>query len=92
MTPDRAETIALLALGWLAGHDELAPVFLGSTGASAEDLRARASDPAFQASVLEFLTMDDAWVIAFCEAAGLDYTEPLQARYALPGAGQVHWT
>ena len=92
MTPDRAQTIALQALGWLAGNDELAPVFLGSTGGSVEDMRARATDPDFQASVLEFLTMDDAWVMAFCDDAGLAYDQPLRARYALPGAEQVHWT
>lgn len=92
MTPDQAQIIALQALGWLAENEELGPIFLGSTGASAADLTAQANDPAFQASVLEFLTMDDAWVVAFCDSAGLDYAAPLQARYALPGAGQVHWT
>jgi len=92
MSPERAETIALQALGWIAANDELAPVFLGSTGASAEDLRSRAGDPAFLASVLEFLTMDDAWVTGFCDAADLPYEAPLLARYALPGAEQVHWT
>jgi len=92
MTPERAETIALLALGWLAGHDDLAPVFLGSSGAGAEDLRTRATDPQFLASVLDFITMDDAWVVAFCDASDLAYDQPLAARYALPGAEQVHWT
>lgn len=92
MTPDRAETIGLLALGWLAGHDELSPVFLGSSGAGAEDLRTRATDPQFLASVLDFITMDDAWVVAFCDANDLAYDQPLAARHALPGAEQVHWT
>ncbi len=92
MTPDRAETVALQALGWLAGNEELCPVFLGATGASPEDMRARAADPAFLGSVLEFVTMDDVWIIAFCDAAGLDYDVPLRARYALPGAAEVHWT
>lgn len=92
MTPEFAETLALKALAWLATHDELAPVFMGASGVSADDMRAGASDPAFLASVLEFVTMDDAWVIAFCDAHGLEYTAPLQARYALPGAEQVHWT
>ena len=92
MSPDRAETIGLLALGWLSGHEELGPVFLGASGASAEDLRNRATDPQFLASVLEFITMDDAWVVAFCDANDLAYDQPLAARYALPGAEQVHWT
>lgn len=92
MTPESAEILALQALGWLAGNEELCPVFLGASGATAEDLRARAGDPAFLASLLEFLTMDDAWVIAFCDAHGHPYDAPLRARYALPGAEQVHWT
>ena len=92
MNPDLAQTIALQALAWLVGNDELCPTFLGSTGSSVDDLRDRAADPEFQASVLEFLTMDDAWVMAFCDEAGLKYDQPLQARYALPGAEQIHWT
>ena len=92
MSPENAQIIALQALGWLAGNDELCPLFLGSTGGSIDDLRAHATDPAFQASVLEFLTMDDAWVIAFCDAHDLKYDVPLRARYAMPGAESVHWT
>ncbi|MEJ6401290.1 DUF3572 domain-containing protein [Yoonia sp. 2307UL14-13] len=92
MDSEAAQTIAYQALGWLAGNDELCPVFLGATGGSAEDMRAQAGDPAFLASVLEFITMDDAWVIAFCDSIGLEYDAPLRARYALPGAESVHWT
>jgi hypothetical protein len=36
--------------------------------------------------------MDDAWVIAFCDAHDMKYDQPLMARYALPGAEAVHWT
>ncbi|WP_072793701.1 DUF3572 domain-containing protein [Cognatishimia maritima] len=91
-SPEAAETLALNALSWLAGNDELMPVFMGSTGVSAADLRERAGDPAFLGSVLDFLTMDDKWVIAFCDHFGLDYSAPLQARQALPGGGEMHWT
>lgn len=92
MTPERAETIALQALGWLVGNDDLCPVFLGATGSSVDDLRTQAADPAFQASVLEFLTSDDAWVMQFCDHIDLPYDQPLRARYAIPGAEAVHWT
>lgn len=92
MRPEYAETIALQALGWLVGNDDLCPTFLGATGSSVDDLRERAMDPAFQASVLEFITMDDAWVIAFCDSINIAYDQPLMARYALPGAEAVHWT
>jgi len=92
MTQETAETIALQALAWLVGNDELLPVFLGASGASQDDLRARADDPEFLGSVLEFLTMDDTWVVAFCDAHQLPYETPLQARWALPGGAPVHWT
>lgn len=88
----QAERIAIQALGWLASHDDLMPVFLGATGSSAEDLRAQAGDPAFLLSVLDFLLMDDAWVIAFCDSEGLPYEMPMRAKQALPGGGEVHWT
>lgn len=92
MTPERAETIAISALVWLSGKDDLLPVFLGSSGANADDLKGQAENPAFLASVLEFITMDDAWVIEFCDECKLKYEDPLHARYALPGAEAVHWT
>ena len=92
MESNRAEMIALQALGWLAANDDLWPTFLGSTGAAAEDVRDRAAEPAFLASVLEFLTMNDEWVVAFCDTANIAYDTPLRARYALPGAEKVEWT
>lgn len=92
MTQDRAETVALQALAWLVSHDDLLPVFLGASGASEADLRSRAGDAEFLGSVLDFLTMDDAWVIAFCDTHSLSYETPMMARAALPGGAQVHWT
>jgi len=90
--PSNAEIIALRALEWLAGNDELFPVFLGATGASVNDLANSARDPEFLGSVLDFLVMDDAWVIAFCDDAGLAYEVPMQARAGLPGGANMHWT
>ncbi len=84
MQREAAETVGVQA--------ELLPVFLGSTGASLDDLRAGAGDPAFLGSVLDFLMMDDAWVVAFCDAAGIAYTVAMQARAALPGGAVTHWT
>ena len=92
MSPERAETIALQALGWLAANDELCPTFLVESGASLPDMLDRSSDTQFLGSVLEFRTMNDYWIIIFCDSAGLSYDMPLRARYALPGAEQVEWT
>lgn len=91
-TADAAETLALQALAWLVAQDEMLPVFLGASGASEQDVRARASDPEFLGSVLDFLMMDDAWVVAFCDAKSVPYEHPMLARAALPGGAQVHWT
>jgi hypothetical protein len=92
MKLERAETIALQALTWLIGHEELRPVFMGATGASEADLRERALEPAFQAAILRFLVMDDAWIIAFCDAHGLAYDQPMRALQAMPGAVSPDWT
>ncbi len=92
MKVDTAETLALRAMAWLVANDELLPVFMGATGIDRDDLRNRAGEAEFLASVLDFLTMDDAWVIAFCDAENLPYQAPMQARQALPGGAQVNWT
>lgn len=92
LSTDAAERVALQATAWLAGNDELLPVFMGATGADEAAFRAGLDQPEFQASVLDFLMMDDAWVMAFCDASGLPYDSLMQARAALPGGAQVHWT
>ena len=92
MNRDAAETVGLKALAWLVQNDELRPVFMGASGAAQEDLRNGAGDPHFLGSVLEFICMDDNWVVQFCDAHGLDYSTPMVARQALPGGEQVHWT
>ncbi|MEX0320216.1 MAG: DUF3572 domain-containing protein [Ruegeria sp.] len=92
ISADAAETLALRALTWLVGNDELLPVFLGSTGASEADLRVRAGESEFLASVLDFLMLDDAWVVAFCDAHSVPYDQPVQAQAMLAGAAGMHWT
>ncbi|WP_137701574.1 DUF3572 domain-containing protein [Marimonas lutisalis] len=92
MSQESAETIALQALAWLAANDDLLPVFLGSTGTVADELRDRAQDADFLGSILDFLLMDDAWVVAFCDTAGLSYDKPMLARAVLPGGKQMYWT
>ena len=92
MTPQKAEELALSALGWIAASDDLIEVFLGATGSSLDTVRAQAGDPAFLGSVLDFLLMDDAWVAGFCDANALDYRQPMMARQLLPGGDVPNWT
>ncbi|UWR27426.1 DUF3572 domain-containing protein [Sulfitobacter sp. S223] len=91
-TRNSAETIALQSLAWLVANEELLPVFLGASGVSEGDMRAAAQDPEFLGSVLDFILMDDAWVIECCDAQTLAYEQLAQARQSLPGGEQIHWT
>lgn len=92
LTRNNAETIALQVLGWLVGNETLLPVFLGATGASEEDMRGAVNDPEFLGSVLDFVLMDDAWIIECCDAQQVPYERIAEARQILPGGGQIHWT
>lgn len=87
-----AETRALGMLAWLLGQDELLPVFLGATGATEADLKARAGEPEFLASVVDFLMLDDAWVVDCAAALGWRPEEVMAVRAALPGGDLPNWT
>ena len=92
MDEKQAEIRALGVLGWLANNEELLSVFLDATGASESDLRARAGESEFLGSVLDFLMMNDTWVVEYCDGEGLPYDTPMRARQALPGGADVNWT
>ncbi len=92
MQQERAETLALQVLVWLVGHDDLLPVFLGSTGLGEDDLRARAGETELLTAVLDFLTMNDDWVNDCAAAIAIDPHDVLRARQALPGGEDIHWT
>ncbi|MEM6477412.1 MAG: DUF3572 domain-containing protein [Pseudomonadota bacterium] len=89
---EKAQSIAIEVFTWLLGNDELLGIFMGASGASIDDLRARAAEPEFLGSVLDFVLMDDAWVVAVADAHGWAYTDLMAARAGLPGGGEVHWT
>lgn len=91
-TRESAEVLGLKVLGWMAGNDDLLPVFQGATGASESDIRAGAGDAAFLGALLDFVMMDDAWVVQCCDSVGLSYDSLFQARQSLPGGEQVNWT
>ena len=62
------------------GHDELRGVFMGAAGLSEDDMRNSTADPEFLGAVLDFICMDDAWVVEFCDMAGAAATDPMAAR------------
>ena len=87
-----AQTYALTALGWLSGQDDLLGNFLGFTGSNLESIKENVEEAGYLVSVLDFLMMDDRWVLNCCASTGLDPTEMRLARLALPGGAEVHWT
>ena len=91
MNAERAETIALQALAWIAADEELLPQLAGATGAGLEDAGNRVQDPAFLAGILEFLCMEDRWIQRFCDEQGLPYDAPMKALMALPGQQRDEW-
>lgn len=92
MQQELAQIIALQALTWIATQEDLLLAFLSATGASASDLSVLAADAVFQGAVLDFLLSDDSQVVAFCDAKGLRYADPMAARLALPGGAETNWT
>ena len=71
MTPNRAETIGLEALTFLAGLPERLDTFLLVSGMDAATLRASAAEYEVLRAVLDFLLADDGLVTAFCDQHAL---------------------
>lgn len=97
MTPERAEEIAIAALAWLMADDDLLPVFLAASGASAQDLRAQllaegGPDKGFLESVLDVILMRDDTVLACCAALELAPDQVQIAHAVVSGRARMHWT
>jgi hypothetical protein len=87
-----AQVLAAQVLGWLAGEDELWDVFVGATGADVNDIKSKLQDPEFLSSVLDFVMMDDAWVMRACSALSVPNETLMRARQSLPGGALREWT
>ncbi len=92
MNTDRAETIALQALAFLAGDEEALAGFLRLSGLDMGELRAAAAHPEILAGVLDYVLQDEAMLLAFCQGAGIRPEEPARARAHLPGGDIPHYT
>jgi hypothetical protein len=83
--PADAETLALIALAYVASDEELLPRFLALSGLDLDDLRARAQDPAMLGAVLDFLLAHEPDLIRFAELQEIVPAAIARARHALPG-------
>jgi Protein of unknown function (DUF3572) len=92
LTESDAQDLAIRALSWLSAQEELWPGFLNASGVDMAGLRQAAAEPEFLAGVLGYLTQDDGWIAAFCDAEGYHYAAPMAARRALAGGEAPEWT
>ena len=92
MTLEEAETYALKATNWLVSNQELLDLFMGSTGVSENTIKSDIQNTVFLVAVLDFLLLDDKWVIEACDAMELQPELMQTARLFLPGGDQVNWT
>jgi hypothetical protein len=66
------QDIAIGALSFLAGQPEELSRFLNLCGIDPADLRQSATDPAFLGGLLDFFLQDEALLLVFAEASGID--------------------
>lgn len=92
MTQDEAQIVGLQALAWIAAQEEVMDLFLGASGATADEIKATAGEPATASAVLDFLAQRDEWVTEFATAQALRPDRVMMARAMLAGPGEMHWT
>lgn len=92
MTSDQASAVALQAAAWLAAETDRLGNFLSATGMDPAVFRNVLDLPETQAAILDFVLMDDAWVLDCAASSALDPHVFQQARAVLPGGSLPHWT
>ena len=92
MDREIAETRALEVLTWVLSEDDLIQVFMGATGASQNDLRSNTLSHEFLLSILDFVLMDDRWVISCSKFLNIDPSQIQLIRMSLDGCQEVTWT
>ncbi len=92
MRRNDAETLALKVLTWLASDPDMLRHFCAATGTAPTDLGTSAGDAEFLAGVLDFLALDNSWILSFSSHTDVPPETLTSARAALPGGDLPHWT
>lgn len=87
LAADVAEVLAIQALGFIAQDEERLGRFLAITGLGPAEIRAAARERRFLAGVLDYVTEDEALLVAFASHAEVDPTTLAVAQRALTEAG-----
>ena len=85
MNRDEAQSVAILALSYLARDPDRLDRFTGWTGLAIDDLAQAVANPDMLGGVLDYLLGDEKLLLEFAEDAGLAPEDPARARRALPG-------
>jgi len=80
---EAAAELAIAALTFLAGDEDRLGRFLALTGIAPASLRAAAREPEFLLGVLDYVTGDEALLVAFANESGIDPQDAARARDAL---------
>ena len=92
MDDEQAKIVALQALTYLVGEQQVLQRFIDLSGVDLSDLRSRVDDPGMLAGVLEFFLGFEPQLLEMCEATGLSAEAPAQARSCLLGVQFVEWS
>ena len=85
------DAVAVTALGWIAGNEDMLNRFLALTGIEAGQIRNAAAEPGFLAGVLDFLLAHEPSLMAFCNETGTDPDLVQHAREELLGNPGDEW-
>jgi len=90
MHSDRAESIGISALLFLAGDPQRLARFLTLTGVGPAELRENARNPQMLAAVLDHLLQDENMLLVFCASDGIQPNEVAPAQRELAKmAGEI---
>ena len=92
MDREIAETRALEVLTWVLSEEDLIQVFMNATGASQNDLRSNTLSHELLLSILDFVLMDDRWVISCGKFLNIDPSKIQLIRMSLDGGQDMTWT
>ncbi|MBB3952703.1 DUF3572 domain-containing protein [Aureimonas jatrophae] len=81
-----AEAVAIDALAFIAGDQELLGRFLDLTGLRADEIRAAAGQPGFLVGVLDFVLAHEPTLVTFCQNTATEPEMIQIARDRLDGA------
>jgi len=82
---DKAQTISLLALAFIANRPQLLQGLFQYSGVTLDDLKPGITDPEFLGGILDFLLQGDKHISEFCEETAVSLEELRAARQKLPG-------